>query len=170
MNRGKVAIALGLVVVAVILQSSLFGDRGIQPFGASPNLVLVTVIASVRYLAPEPGLLLGFTAGLLMDLLGGSPLGLWALAMTLVAYLTLRLRDRADEGPIAIAIGVAALSVVGTSMYAFAATLFGQRVFADPGALKLILLPAAYNVVLAAIVVPLATKLLRTDSVGSWQS
>ncbi|MBT8213235.1 MAG: rod shape-determining protein MreD, partial [Acidimicrobiia bacterium] len=90
----RVGISLGLVVIAVILQANLFGPGRIQPFGASPALVMLTVIAVARYLDDEPALLVGFTGGLLQDLLGGQPLGLWALVLTVVAYVTVATRDR----------------------------------------------------------------------------
>jgi len=163
-----VAVALAMVVVAVILQTTLFGEGRIQPFGASPNLVVVVVIATVRHLDTEAGLLVGFTGGLLMDLLGGSPLGLWAMVMTVVAYLTLRLRHRADDGVLSVAIGVFALTFLAHSLFVLAGTLFGQRLLTDLDVVRLMLLPSLYNMLLAAVVLPLATRLMGARRVDSW--
>ena len=162
MRNRNVAFALGMVIVAVLLQSALFGQGRIQPLLSSPNLTLVVVVATARYLVPEPALLIGFTAGLLMDLLGGSPLGLWALSLTVVAFLTLRVRDRADEGPVAVVVGVFALSVVGQTLFGVVGTLFGQRFFTDPGVLRLMLVPAVFNVGLAVAIVPLVSRVMRS--------
>ena len=96
MNARPVALSILLVLVAVVIQTTLFGPGRIQPFGAAPMLVLSVVIACVRYLDSEPALLLGFTAGLLLDLLGGSPLGLWAMVYVVVTYVALRVRHRAE--------------------------------------------------------------------------
>ena len=74
-NARPVALSILLVLVAVVIQTTLFGPGRIQPFGAAPMLVLAVVIACARYLDSEPALLLGFTAGLLLDLLGGSRAG-----------------------------------------------------------------------------------------------
>ncbi len=167
MNR-NVTLSLALVVTAIVLQTALFGESRIQPFGASPNLTMVVTIAVVRYLEPEPGLLTGFTAGLLMDLLGGSPLGLWGLSITVVAYLTLRYRDRAGEGPVSVALGVFVLSVIGHALFGIVGTLFGQRFFTDPGVIRLMVAPAAYNVILAAAVFPLTTRLMRARAAQGW--
>ncbi len=82
MRPGGLSLTLAFVVVAAVLQTTLFGDGRLQPFGASPALVTLIVIATVRFLEPDQALLVAFTAGLLMDLLGASPLGLWAMAMT----------------------------------------------------------------------------------------
>lgn len=167
--RGRaVAVALAMVVVAVILQTTLFGEGRIQPFGASPNLVVVVVIATVRHLDTEAGLLVGFTAGLLMDLLGGSPLGLWAMVMTVVAYLTLRLRHRADDGVLSVAIGVFAMTFLAHALFVLAGTLFGQRLLTDLDVVRLMLLPSLYNMLLAAVVLPIATRLMGARRVDSW--
>jgi len=157
-----------MVVVAVVLQTTLFGEGRIQPFGASPNLVLVVVIATVRHLDTEAGLLVGFTAGLLMDLLGGSPLGLWAMVMTVIAYLTLRLRHRADDGVVSMAIGIFALTFLAHALFVLAGTLFGQRLLTDLDVVRLMLLPALYNMLLAALILPLATRLMGARRVDSW--
>ena len=163
MNR-NVAAALALIVTAVVLQSALFGESRIHPYGASPNLVLVVIVAIARYLDPELALLSGFTGGLLMDLLGGSPLGLWAMGITTVSYLALRLRDRSEGGPVESMAGVFLLTVVGHALFGIVGTLFGQRFFIDPGVIRLILVPSGYNVLLALLVFPLATRLMQAKS------
>ncbi len=168
MNSRPVIISLGLVVLAVVLQTTLFGDGRIQPLGASPMLVLVTVMACVRYLEPEPALLLGFTGGLLLDLLGGSPLGLWAMVHVVVAYLTLRLRARADDGPFVLAFGVLAMAALGQVLFLMASTLFGQRLLATGGIVKHVVLPAVYTALVGAAVIPVATWALRERTVGTW--
>ena len=168
MNSRSVAFSLGLVVVAVLIQTTLFGDGAIQPLGASPLLVLVTIMACVRYLEPEPALLLGFTGGLLLDLLGGSPVGLWAMVMTVVAYLTLRLRARADDGALVVAIGVMGMAALGQVLFLMASTLFGQRLLATGGIVKQIVLPAIYTAILGVAVIPIATWALRDRTVGTW--
>ncbi len=169
MNGRPVAISIAIVVVAVIIQTTLFGDGRLQPFGASPLLVLVAVIGCVRYLDPEPALLLGFTGGLLLDLLGGSPLGLWAIAHLVVAYLTLRVRDRADDGPLVVGAWVFLMAVLAQMLFLTTGTLFGQRLFATDGLVKLIIVPALYSVVVAAFVLPGTSWLLRDRTSRSWR-
>lgn len=160
--------SLGFVVAAIVLQTTLFGQGRIQPYGAAPSLVLLVVVASVRYLESDPALLLGFTSGLLMDLLGGSPLGLWAMVLTVVVYVTLRIRRRADAGPLVIAVGIFALALLGQSLFAVAGTLFGQRTLIDPNVVKLMILPAVYTAILAVAVVPLITVALGQRRNQGW--
>lgn len=160
MTGRQIAITLALVVVAVIMQTTVFGDGRIQPLGSAPNMVTLVVIATVRYLDPEPGILIGFTAGLLLDLLGGSPLGLWAMSLTVVAFITLRVRRRADEGWLIVAIGIFGLTLLGQVLFAVGGTLFGQRTLNNPSVVQTMILPSLYNTLLAALVLPGVTKLM----------
>jgi len=169
MRPGGLPLTLSLVVVAAILQTTLFGDGRLQPLGASPALVALIVIATARYLEPEQALLVGFTAGLLMDLLGSSPLGLWAMAMTTVGYLTLRVRHQADRGILVIGIGVFGLAFLGNALFSIAGTLFGQRTLSNPDVLRLMVLPALYTMVLAVGVLPGVRWLLTRPREGSWK-
>lgn len=169
MTGRQIAITLALVVVAVILQTTMFGDGRIQPFGAAPNIVTLVVIATVRYLDPEPGILIGFTAGLLLDLLGGSPLGLWAMSLTVVAFVTLRVRRRADEGWLIVAVGIFGLTLLGQVLFAVGGTLFGQRTLNNPSVVQTMILPSLYNTLLAALVLPGVTKLMGVGpAVRNW--
>jgi len=168
MTGRQVAVALALVVAAVALQGALFGEGRIHPFGASPNLVVLLVVASVRYLDPEPAMLLGFTAGLLADLLGGSALGLWSMSLTVIAYVTLRVRHRADDGPLVIGFGVFVLTFLAHGLFAFAGTLFGQRTLVNADVVHLMLLPALYSTILGAVVVPLVTIAMRGRRTHGW--
>jgi rod shape-determining protein MreD len=167
-RSAKLPLTLALVVVAVILQTTLFGEGRLQPLGASPALVTLVVIATVRYLEPEQGLLVSFTAGLLMDLLGSSPLGLWAIAMTTVGYVTLRIRRQADRGMILVAVGVFGLAFMGNALFSIAGTLFGQRTLTDPDVLRLMVLPALYTMILAAGVLPGTTRLVLRGREPGW--
>ncbi len=164
MSGRNTLIALGLVVVAAVLQSTILADSRLQAFGSAPSLVVLVVIASVRYMEPEPAVLLGFTGGLLMDLLGGQPIGMWALVLTVVAYITLRLRDAADDGPIVIAAGVLGITLLAGALWVVLGTILGLKPLADPSAIRRIILPAMYNVVVAAAVLPGVTWLMRPRS------
>lgn len=168
MRPGGLATTLGLVMLAVVLQTTLFGDGRLQPLGASPALVVLVVIATVRYLEPAPGLLVAFTAGLLMDLLGASPLGLWAMSITTVGYLTLRLRHHVERGIFVVAAGVFGLAFLGNALFSIVGTLFGQRTLANPDPLRLMVLPALYTMILAVGVLPGTTKLLMRGRKVSW--
>ncbi len=143
----------------MVLQTTFFIE--LDPFGAAPNLVLLVVIACVRYLEPEAAVLYGFTAGILTDLLGDSPLGMWALVMTVVAFITLQLRQRAQDTPLLLWVGVFALTVGGEGLFVVFGTLFGQETLSQAGVLRTILLAGAYNGLLALAIMPLTALIFR---------
>ena len=157
-------IALGLVVVSLVLQTTLFAQ--VRPFAVAPSIVLLTVIACARYLEPESALFIGFTAGFLTDLVGGSSLGLWAITMTVVAYATVKLRHREVDGLVIVAAGIFALTLAGQTLYAIVSTLFGHGTINHPDLWKHLLLPALWNVLLAAPIFWLSTVTMRRGERG----
>lgn len=168
MSSRPLAISLLLVLGAVLVQTTLFAR--VRPFQVAPDLVLLTVLATVRHLPGEPGVLVGFTGGLLSDLLGVSPLGLRALVLTVVAFLAVRFRERLETNlPMAI-VGVAALTLLGETLFAVVGTLFGRGLLSDALLMRKLMLTTLYNVVLAAAVFPLVSLALEPGRGKGWVS
>jgi rod shape-determining protein MreD len=111
------------------------------------------VIAIGPYVEAEYHILLGFTAGILTDLMGSGTLGLWAMTLTIVAYATVRLRERFNEGIALTGFLVFSLTLLGQLVFVTLATLFGQEVSADASVVAKVALPAVWNLVLAVPVV-----------------
>ena len=153
MNRSRVAISLLAIVLALVIQTTVFGANGIQPLGVAPAFITLIVIAIGPYVEAEYHILLGFTAGLLTDLMGSGTLGLWAMTLTVVAYATVRLRERFNEGILLTAFLVFTLTLLGQLMFVTVATLFGQEVAADTSVVAKVFLPAVWNLALAIPVV-----------------
>jgi rod shape-determining protein MreD len=158
MRTRAIGLSLLAAALAVLLQTTLFGQ--VRIFDVAPDLVMLTVIAVARRLDAEPAVLLGFTSGLAMDLLGSSPLGLRALVLTLIAYATVRMRDRFDVNVVATGLAVVLLSLLGIVLVVVIGTLFGEASFRDPNVLRKILLIPVYNLVLGIAVLPLVTRLV----------
>jgi rod shape-determining protein MreD len=159
MSNGKVIIALGFVVGAVLIQTTVFNY--VLPFGYAPAFGMLAVIALARSLEPEQALFVAFTGGFLQDILGGAPLGLWASTFTVVAFITLKVRDREIVGTPVALLGVFVLTVIGQFTYAILGTLFGQGIINRPGFLGDLVVPALYNVILAYPVFWLARVTVR---------
>ena len=170
MRPSALPIALFLVIVAVVIQTTLFGEGRVQPLGASPALVTVVVIAVARHLEPEPTLLVAFTGGMLMDLLGASPLGLWAISIVTVAYLTIRFSRYFDRGIYWVSVGIFALAFLGNVVFSIIGTLFGQRTLTDSDVVVLMLLPALYSLILAAGIFPATARLIKRQRDSIWRS
>ena len=109
----RVTFALVAIVVAVVLQTALL-DRLPFPGGSAPDLVLVLVVTLALASGPMEGMLVGFGAGLALDVAppASNLLGLSALVFCLVGYGCGRLRgplERSGWLPLAvIALGVTA--------------------------------------------------------------
>lgn len=168
MRSRHLNIALILGIVAVILQTTVF-NRYLDPFGVAPDFVLLVVVAASYQLSEEAAMILGFSAGLLTDLLGNTLLGVWALVLTVAGYTTVRIRYRVEGNTLLALASVFGLTVAGELLYAVMGTLFGQQVFSDVNAFKKVVLAAVYNLILAAAVLPLTARLLRRDpAAGVW--
>lgn len=157
--RTIVAVVLFLVG-AVVLQTTLFS----QTAYFTPDLVmLIAILLTLTRIRPELSLLLAFIAGLSVDLLGSAVLGLRAIVFTLIAYVGLRTRERADVGRIITAIWAGLLTVVGVVFLVLIGTLFGQTVLLGDGVVdRLFLVPLA-NTLLAFVFAPMFVRLVDRD-------
>ncbi len=166
MSRSRVVIALLSILVAIVLQTTVFGAGRIEPFGVAPALVTLVLIAVAPQVESEYLLLIGFTAGILMDLIGSGTLGLWAMTLTMVAYGAGRLQHRFSDGLVYIAGTVFGLTVFGQFLYVLLGTLFGQETISEPGVISKILLPGVWNLLLAAPVFWVLGKAFKARQTG----
>ena len=165
----RAAVVVVSVILAAALQTTLF--LRFRPFDAAPALVMLVVIALARHLPAEFALFTGFSAGLLEDLLSQSALGLWALTLTTVAYIVVRIRYRLEEDFSLLAPFVFGLTVGGITLFAVLGTIFGEKTLADAGFVRKILVPAVYNVALTGLVLPLFTLALGVrDKLNPYQA
>ncbi len=158
--RSVLIVSLALLF-AVVLQTTLFSQTSIF----TPDLVLLVVIMlCLTKIRPEALLGLGFVAGVTVDLLGSAVLGLRAIVFTLVAYLAIRTKDRADIGRIVTGLWAGLLTLVGVVLLILVGTLFGQTVLLGEGVVdRLFLVPIA-NMILAWILAPSFVRLIDRDS------
>ena len=90
----RMAAVAVLVIVTIVLQVSVFSHFAID--GVVPDFALLVVIAAALVRGPDYAALVGFAAGLVLDLAppADHTAGRWALSLVLVGYLTgLVLRD-----------------------------------------------------------------------------
>ena len=149
-----------IILVAVVLQSTLFGRIRL----ITPDLVLlVAILIALTRIKPELVLAIGFSAGLVVDLLGSSLLGLRAIVFMSAAYIALRTRERADIGRIATALWAGGLTVIGVVLLVLLGTLFGQSTILGEHVLsRLITVPLA-NMLLAFMIAPVLVRMVDHD-------
>jgi len=123
----RALLAAAAVLAAVLIQVTVLNNVPF-PGGAGPDLVLVAVVAMALGSGPREGAIIGFAAGLALDVAppASNLLGQSALVFCLVGYGCGRLRvalERSAWLPLAgVAVGVAA----GEALYALVGLIFGD--------------------------------------------
>ncbi len=150
-----------LVTVAVALQVAAFSYLSYD--GVVPNLALLLVVAAALVRGPDFAMVLGFFAGLAIDLAPpADPVaGRWALALVVVGYLAGRVRHDAGTSAVAAVITVAASSFVATSVFALSGMVLRDPSVPVAEALQVIPIAVLYDVLLTPFVLPPAMRLLR---------
>jgi rod shape-determining protein MreD len=154
------------VLVAVVLQTALL-DRLPFPGGSAPDLVLVLVVTLALASGPVDGMLIGFGAGLALDVAppASNLLGLHALVFCLVGYGCGRLRgplERSSWLPLAVvALGVAA----GEALYALVGMIFGDPDITWASVRLVLPVSVAYDLLLCPFVV---YAVVRFGGYGGW--
>ena len=154
-----VLIALGLAVVGLVLQATLFR----RFTWLVPDLVVLVVILATLSLRAEIALVIGFLSGVLFDVsLASSILGLRALVYTVVAYLAVRTRQRADSGPLAVGIWAGVLSLISVALVVVVGVLFGQSAELGDAMLRRFIEVPITNAVCAALFAIPVTRLMQS--------
>lgn len=153
--RGLRAVVAALaVVVALVVQVSLFPHLAWH--GIVPNLCLLVVVAAALTVEAPFAMVLGFTAGLALDLAPPADhvAGRWALALTVVAFLAARVRQ--DQKPTALAVvgTVAASSFVATSLFALTGVILSDPAMSVSSLLEVVLVAVVWDVLLTPFVLP----------------
>ena len=161
MTRLRVLVALAAVVVALVLQVSLFPHLAWQ--GIVPNLCLLVVVASALTLDAPSALLLGFAAGVALDLAPPADhvAGRWALALVIVGYVAGRVRQDVRPTATAVIVTVAASSFVGTSVFALSGLLLRDPALSVPDLLQVILVAVLWDIMLTPFVLPLVMRMFH---------
>jgi len=123
----RALLAAAAILAAVLVQVTVLNNVPF-PGGAGPDLVLVVVVAMALASGPRDGAIIGFAAGLALDIAppASNLLGQSALVFCLVGYGCGRLRvalERSAWLPIA---GVAVGAAAGEVLYALVGLIFGD--------------------------------------------
>ncbi|MEI5672558.1 MULTISPECIES: rod shape-determining protein MreD [unclassified Nocardioides] len=161
MNALRGTVAMGLIAVALVLQVTLFPHLAWA--GVVPNLCLLVVVASALVRGTQFAMLLGFGAGVLLDLAPPADhvAGRWALALVVVGYVAGRMRPDVRPTATAVVATVAACSFVGTSVFAISGLLLGDTSTGTGELLGVIAVAVVWDVLLTPLVLPLVATLFR---------
>jgi len=150
----RVALTAVLLVVAIALQVTFLSRLPLP--GATPDLVLLVVVATAIGGGPAVGLLTGFAAGLAVDLVppADHEVGRWAFVLTLVGYLA-GLAQAESRRSAFVPLGVVATAAVGSVLlYAGLGALLDDPNVTWSAVTRLLPTAVVYDVVLSAFAVP----------------
>lgn len=167
MSLVRLLVGIVVVLVALVVQVTLFPHVAWQ--GIVPNLCLLVVAGAALSRGPEFGMVLGFLAGVPLDLAPPADhvAGRWALALVVVGYVAGRVRQEAPgfgsrPSATAVVLAVAATSFVGTSVFALSGLILGDLRTDVPGVLSVIGIGVAWDLLLTPFVLPPVMKLFST--------
>jgi rod shape-determining protein MreD len=164
----RVAVAAGLVVVALVLQVAIFPHLAWE--GIVPNFCLLVVVAAALVRGPAFAATLGFFAGLMLDLAPPADhvAGRWALALVVVGYVAGLMRQDTRASATTVVATVAASSFVGTSVYALSGVVLGDAVTGSGDLLRVVVVALLWDVLLTPLVLPGVMRLLtRLEPAGA---
>jgi rod shape-determining protein MreD len=150
-----------LVLVTVTLQISVFDHLSVR--GVVPDLAMLVVIGAALSRGADYGALIGFAAGLIIDLAPPADhiAGRWALSLLVVGYVTGLVRTESRPSFVSMVLAVAAGVFVGTSLFAMSGLVLGEPGVSVGSALRVIPLAVVYDVLLTPLVVPFVLRLFR---------
>ncbi len=153
------------LITAILLQTTVVARLSF--LGAKPDLVLVLVVCLALIDGPGVGMVAGFGAGLLSDLLSDHVVGLLALVLCVTGYTAGIVRsflDRLATTTPMLFVGVATAGA--TILYAGLSALLGDvRVGTGPVA-RSVTLTALYDVALTPFVFSAVNALTRRTEPG----
>ncbi len=154
MTAGRMFVAFLVVCFALVLQVSLFPHFAWQ--GIVPNLCLLVVVGAALTRGPQVAVLLGFLAGVALDLAPPADhvAGRWALALVVVGYVAGRVRQDVKPTAVAVVATVAASSFIGTSVFAITGMILQDPVLDVSQLLQVILVAVLWDVLLTPFVLP----------------
>jgi len=157
--RGLAAAAA--VGLALVLQVSFFPHLAWD--GIVPNLCLLVVVAAALTRGPEFAAVLGFVAGLALDLAPPADhvAGRWALALVVVGYVAGRVRRDAQPTAGTVLATVAASSFIGTSVFALTGLVLQDPAIGFGELLEVVLVGVVWDVALTPLVMPPLMAMFR---------
>ena len=147
------------LTVALVLQVSVFPHFAWH--GVVPNLVLLVVVGAALVRGAEFAMVLGFIAGVLLDLAPPADhvAGRWALALLVVGYVAGRVAPDARASAGAVVATVAACSFLGTSVFALSGLVLRDPAVGIPDVLQVIAGAVVFDVLVTPLVLPLVMGL-----------
>jgi rod shape-determining protein MreD len=152
----------GALAVATILQAAVAPHMAV--FGVVPNLILLVVVTLALFEGPVAGAVVGFVGGLLLDLLGATVIGPWALVLCVVGYVAGSLSAAMfAEGWLLPVTVVFVASLLSEISYGLILAVLGLGGPFWTSLVRIMIPAAVYNTALAVLVFPWLGRFLQQD-------
>ena len=159
----RIGRAAGVVFMALLLQVSLFARFSFE--GARPEILVLVALMAGFVAGPEDGAIVGFAAGLALDVVVQTPFGLSALVYTVAGYATGSLTSSVLRSAWWIASVVAAVGSAAVMLvYALVGAVLGEPTLTGPSLATIVVVVSAVNAALAPLAA-LALRWARTEDV-----
>jgi rod shape-determining protein MreD len=153
---------IAALVAGAVLQAALAPYLSIGQ--VVPNFLLLVVITIALVEGPGPGAAVGFSAGLIFDLLGSGPVGPMILVLTLTGYLTGLMHENMFAEGWLLPLTVLAIATLSAEVaYGLILILVGSGGPFWSTFLTKMLPGAVYNTVLALLIYPWLARFLRQE-------
>lgn len=155
--RRSPRLKIPLVFLAILVAHlSLLSE--VRVAGVAPDAMLLLAIVGGIVGGPASGAIVGFTSGVVLDLFLQTPLGLSALAFSVVGYVVGSVQGGVLRTSWWIPLVTAFFaSAAGVALYALSGTLIGEPNLIGRRLLLIVVVVGAFNTVLA----PVALRVLR---------
>lgn len=168
-RAASIGVVALLIVATVALQVSVFNHFAIG--GVAPDLALIVVIAAALLRGPEYAAVVGFAAGLVLDLAppADHTAGRWAISLVLVGFLTGLAKPDAQMSIVGKLVMVAAGAFIGTSVFALTGLILNDPGVTVASVFQVVPRAVAYDVLITPLVLPLVLLAMRQfESVERW--
>lgn len=165
----RVLIAAVLLIIAVVVQVTMLSRLPLP--GATPDLVLLVVVALALGHGSTFGLAAGFAAGFTVDLVppADHEIGRWALVLTVVGYLA-GMAQGESRRSVFVPLAVVAVAALGSVLiYAGLGALMADTSVTWAAVNRLLPSAVAYDVILSAFALPaLLAVIQRGEPEPAW--
>lgn len=170
MSASRILLSVVLVLTAAVLQATVVNRLPLP--GAGPDLVLLVVIAIALVVGPTAAAVIGFGAGLLVDLMPptATEVGRWALVLCVVGYLAGQIELDARRPVWTVMGAVAGLSALAVLLFAGLGLLFGDERIEASVVVATALSTVLYDLLLTPFVIPGVMALTRRTAINSTQA
>lgn len=162
MNRAlRAAAVMAMILVTVVLQLSVFDSFAID--GVAPDFALLLVVGAALVRGPSYGAVVGFIAGLVLDLAppADHTAGRWALAFVIVGALVGLVRPEGRQSIPATLLAVACGAFIATSVFVVSGLVIGGQAVTLSSAAHVVPIAVVYDLALTPLVLPLAFLAFR---------